>query len=162
MFGNGRDRAGVLVELKPAHAVDTADPAALAAARDALWPAVAEANRVAPAFSRIFKETILIAACGKPLPRAGKGTVMRKAALAEYAREIDQLYVFALFTVQGLMICFHRYADVEAPVKVGAVVPPRSWAVGDVTMWLSAQVADIHPGKVFDASGDLFDQGMDR
>ena len=93
MFGHGRDRAGVLVELKPAHAVDVVDPAALTAARDALWPAVAEANSAAPAFSRIFKETILIAGRGKPLPRAGKGTVMRKAALATYAREIDEMCV---------------------------------------------------------------------
>ncbi len=93
MFGHGRDRAGVLVELKPTHAVDVADPAALTAARDALWPAVAEANSVAPAFSRIFRETILIAGRGKPLPRAGKATVMRKAALATYAREIDEMYI---------------------------------------------------------------------
>ncbi|KJA21774.1 hypothetical protein HYPSUDRAFT_216112 [Hypholoma sublateritium FD-334 SS-4] len=82
---HGRDRAGVLVELKPAHAVDTADPAAFATARDALLSAVAEADAAAPAFSRIFKETILIAARGKPLPRAGKGTVMRKTALTAYA-----------------------------------------------------------------------------
>lgn len=56
-------------------------------------PIVEEANKVAPAFSRIFKEMILIASQDKPLPRAGKGTVMRKASLAEYRDEIDEMYV---------------------------------------------------------------------
>ena len=46
---------------------------------------------MAPAFSRIFKEMILVASKDKPLPRAGKGTVMRKAALAEYQNEIDEM-----------------------------------------------------------------------
>lgn len=34
---------------------------------------------------------ILVASPGKPLPRAGKGTVMRKAALKAYEAEIEQL-----------------------------------------------------------------------
>lgn len=54
-------------------------------------PIVEEANKVGPAFSRIFKEMILITSPDKPLPRAGKGTVMRKAALALYNDEIDQM-----------------------------------------------------------------------
>lgn len=50
-----------------------------------------EANRVAPAFSRIFKEMILVVDPKRPLPRVGKGTVARKAALALYDSEIDKL-----------------------------------------------------------------------
>lgn len=34
---------------------------------------------------------ILITSSEKPLPRAGKGTVLRKAALDVYAAEIDAL-----------------------------------------------------------------------
>jgi hypothetical protein len=52
---------------------------------------VEEANKIAPAFSRIFKEMILVVDPKKPLPRVGKGTVARKAALALYNSEIDQL-----------------------------------------------------------------------
>ncbi len=48
---------------------------------------------MAPAFSRIYKEMILIAANDKPLPRAGKGTVMKKAALVQYENEIDEMSV---------------------------------------------------------------------
>jgi len=56
-------------------------------------PIVEEANKVAPSFSRLYKEFILFASKGKPLPRAGKGTVMRKAALNAYSKEIDEMYV---------------------------------------------------------------------
>lgn len=54
-------------------------------------PAIEEANRIAPSFSRIFKEMILIVNPEKPLPRVGKGTVAKKAALALYETEINEL-----------------------------------------------------------------------
>jgi hypothetical protein len=54
---------------------------------------IEQANDIAPAFSRIFKEMILFTSPDKPLPRAGKGTVLRKAAIALYASEIDSMYV---------------------------------------------------------------------
>ena len=52
---------------------------------------VEEANKIAPAFSRLYKEFILFVSRDKPLPRAGKGTVMRKAALNVYSKEIDEM-----------------------------------------------------------------------
>jgi hypothetical protein len=110
IFGRERDQAGLLVELKPAYQIDINNEKALIDTRNMLWsvfniaqlligltgqkcyrPIVEEANRVAPAFSRIFKEMILIASADKPLPRAGKGTVMRKAALVQYQTEIDNM-----------------------------------------------------------------------
>ena len=50
-----------------------------------------EANHIAPAFARVFKEMIIVAHPEKPLPRAGKGTVIRKQALALYEQEINDL-----------------------------------------------------------------------
>ena len=47
----------------------------------------------APGFARIFKEMIIVTNKAKPLPRAGKGTIIRKQALAAYAAEIDELSV---------------------------------------------------------------------
>jgi hypothetical protein len=91
MFGRSRDQAGVLIEVKPPFAIDVKDTKALTGLRNKLWPIVEEANKVAPAFSRVFKEMILIASPDKPLPRAGKGTVMKKAAVAEYEKEIDEM-----------------------------------------------------------------------
>lgn len=52
---------------------------------------VEEANKEAPAFSRIFKEMILVANPKKPMQRAGKGTVIRKATMKLYEAEIDAL-----------------------------------------------------------------------
>lgn len=54
-------------------------------------PVIEEANQVAPTFSKIFKEMILITNKNKPLPRAGKGTVMRKLAVTTYEQEIEAL-----------------------------------------------------------------------
>lgn len=48
---------------------------------------------MAPAFSRIYKEMILIASKDKPFPRVGKGTVMKKAAVVLYQNEIDEMLV---------------------------------------------------------------------
>ncbi|KAF8192961.1 putative aminoadipate reductase [Pholiota molesta] len=144
MFGRSRDQAGVLIEVKPPFAIDVKDTTALTGLRNKLWPIVEEANKVAPAFSRIFKEMILIASPDKPLPRAGKGTVMKKAAVAEYEKEIDEIY-----------------SIVEGAAKADAVIPPPSWSVEDVASWLTSQVEEIHSGRKFSTSADLFDQGID-
>ena len=40
---------------------------------------------------------ILVTQKEKPLPRTGKGTLMRKAALKDYHYEIKMLYVFLSF-----------------------------------------------------------------
>ena len=55
---------------------------------------------MAPSFSRIFKEMILVTHKEKPLARTGKGTLMRKAALKEYSYEIKILSVLFLFALQ--------------------------------------------------------------
>lgn len=52
-----------------------------------------QANKVAPAFSKIFKEMILIASKAKPLPRTAKGTVVKKMSMQLYADEIDAMLV---------------------------------------------------------------------
>lgn len=54
-----------------------------------LW--VEEANGTAPAFSRIFKEMILITHGGKPVKRTAKGTIQRKVLSKDYESEIDAL-----------------------------------------------------------------------
>ncbi|KAJ3509565.1 hypothetical protein NLJ89_g5155 [Agrocybe chaxingu] len=136
MFGRNHDQAGVLIELKPQYEIDVNDEEEVVKARNMIWPIVEAANKVGPAFSRIFKEMILFVSSDKPLPRAGKGTVMRKAALKAYAK-------------------------VEATVKVDTVTPPASWTKADTEAWLKAQCEDIYSDRKFSISGDLFEQGMD-
>ncbi|KAJ7699512.1 hypothetical protein B0H17DRAFT_848923, partial [Mycena rosella] len=84
MFERERPQAGILIETTPELQIDVHNATQLAELRNKIWPIIEEANENAPAFSRIFKEMILIASSDKPLPRAGKGTVQSQAAIILY------------------------------------------------------------------------------
>ncbi|KAG6888349.1 hypothetical protein C0995_009042 [Termitomyces sp. Mi166 len=144
IFGRAHNQPGILVEPKAQYAIDITDQTQVAKLRNKLWVVIDEANKIAPAFSRIFKEMILITSKDKPLPRTGKGTVMRKMALKAYDDEIEGLY-----------------ATVEQSAKGEEVVPPVTWEHENVQAWLLEQATDIHSGKVFEVSKDLFEQGFD-
>jgi hypothetical protein len=120
----------------------------VAAFRNLVWPFIEEANKIAPAYSRIFKEMILIAPSNKPLPRVGKGTVARKAAIALYDNEINELY-----------------ALVESNAGGDSVDPPKTWNEEDVQAWLLGQIKDVLPdganGADVHPTKDLFEQGFD-
>lgn len=91
VFGRERNFVGVLVEPVSDRAFNPTNDAELAEFRNAVWRAVEEANAQAPAFGRVLKEMILITRQEKPLPRAAKGTVNRKAAIKLYEDEIAQM-----------------------------------------------------------------------
>ncbi|KZP19617.1 acetyl-CoA synthetase-like protein [Athelia psychrophila] len=87
VFGPERYQVGVLLE--PAPGVIVGD---LAEFRNRIWPAVEEANKIAPPFSQISKERIIVTVADRPMERTGKGTVAKKATMKVYASEIDALY----------------------------------------------------------------------
>ncbi|KAH7882112.1 putative aminoadipate reductase [Phlebopus sp. FC_14] len=123
LFGRGRNQVGVLDEKQ------------VAEFRNKLWPEAEEANKDAPTFSRIFKEMILLTSQDKPMRRAGKGTVMKKATMKLYETEIDALY-----------------ESMEASARAGVEVPiPSSWTQSEVEDWLLA----------VERNADLFEQGFD-
>ncbi|KAG5652628.1 putative NRPS-like protein biosynthetic cluster [Sphagnurus paluster] len=145
MFGRERDQTGILVEPKPGHNIDTKDNSQVAELRNKLWPTIEEANKAGPTFSRIFKEMILITSKDKPLPRTGKGTIMRKAALTLYEKEIDALY-----------------DAVETSIRTAENVnSPATWSVEDVQQWMVQQAVDLTSGSSISPSVDLFEQGFD-
>ncbi|KAF8878948.1 putative aminoadipate reductase [Infundibulicybe gibba] len=144
VFGREHDQPGILIEPTPESQIDVASDQQLANFRNRIWNVIEEANKVVPAFSRIFKELILTTSKEKPLPRAGKGTVMRKAALKLYDREIERLY-----------------ATIESSVQGDAVVPPESWNVEAIRTWILEQGQDISAGKLSSQEQDLFEQGFD-
>ncbi|KAI5884853.1 acetyl-CoA synthetase-like protein [Schizophyllum commune H4-8] len=137
MFGRGRDEAGILVEPAPTHQIDVDDDVQVAAFRNAIWPIIEEANRGAPAYSRIFKELILVTRDTKPLPRTEKGTVMRRLAL-------------------------QIYEVIESHTQTGekGIKPPASWNAPVIAEWLAGHVRDI-TGRDMDRAIDLFEQGFD-
>ncbi|KAE9398018.1 acetyl-CoA synthetase-like protein [Gymnopus androsaceus JB14] len=144
MFGRQRDQPGILLEPLPAYAVDVNDDAQITKFRNLIWPTVEEANKVAPAFSRVFKEMILVVDPEKLLPRVGKGTVARKAALTLYSSEIDKLY-----------------ETVESNSGGDSVEPPKSWEVADLQPWLIGQISDIISMEAPGITEDLFEHGFD-
>ncbi|EKM48480.1 uncharacterized protein PHACADRAFT_108873, partial [Phanerochaete carnosa HHB-10118-sp] len=107
-------------------------------------PVVEEANRAAPAFAKIFKEMVIITDPARPLPRAAKGTIVRKQALAVYEREINNLY-----------------ATVEQSGNTENIPPPPSWTVPDVQAWLQKHACILTNRDTIPPSKDLFDQGFD-
>ncbi|KZT23998.1 putative aminoadipate reductase [Neolentinus lepideus HHB14362 ss-1] len=144
MFGRGRDQVGIIIEPTPEFAIDPKDEKALGEFRNKIWPVVEEANKDAPAFSRLFKEMILVSDPKKPLPRAAKGTVQRKPTIALYEKEIDALY-----------------EAVESSFKSVNVEPPKSWTTTDLVPWLLQDAEQINHERKVDPEGDLFEQGFD-
>ncbi|KZP17631.1 putative aminoadipate reductase [Athelia psychrophila] len=125
---------GVLIKPTPGVAVT-----------DVMEPIVEEANREAPSYSRIFKGMMTVTDSSKPLPRVGKGTVAKKAAMELYDAEFAALY--EAFEASG-----QSAAEAQLPV---------SWGEADVELWLGVQAADIHSAQRVDFDTDLFSQGFD-
>ncbi|KIK64035.1 hypothetical protein GYMLUDRAFT_195812 [Collybiopsis luxurians FD-317 M1] len=143
MFGRQRDQAGILIEPSPGNKINVEDDSEVSRFRNQIWPVIDEANRLAPSYSRIYKEMILITPSNKPLPRAPKGTILRKAAYQVYEKEIDQIY-----------------ESVESNAGSGLVAPPASWEQPDVQSWLTGQAKDIC-GKPLAPFDDMFHHGFD-
>ncbi|KAI6102822.1 putative aminoadipate reductase [Pisolithus sp. B1] len=145
MFGRGRSQIGVLVEPRPQYAVDVEDEKQVAEFRNLIWPVVEEANKDAPNFSRIFKEMILVTSRDKPMSRAGKGTVTKKATMSLYESEIDALY-----------------ESVEASATAGIeVLLPSEWTPPKIKDWLVIHATAVNSNEPVDPDVDLFDQGFD-
>ncbi|KAJ3773057.1 putative aminoadipate reductase [Lentinula raphanica] len=144
VFGRERDQPGIIVEPSLGHSVDVTDEAEISKFRNAIWPVVEEANRVSPAFSKIYKEMILLVKPGKPLPRVGKGTVAKKAAMALYEAEINEIY-----------------DAVEMNSGGDSIQPPASWNAADLETWIVDEVSDILFSDPPSVTADLFESGMD-
>ncbi|KAG1870690.1 putative aminoadipate reductase [Suillus subalutaceus] len=145
IFGRGRNQVGILVEPRAGSEIDVDDGKKLAEFRNRVWPEIEEANKEAPAFSRIFKEMILVTRSKKPMLRAGKGTVMKKATVELYEAEINALY-----------------EKVEGSTRAGIDVPlPTSWTAEDIEKWLKIHAAAVNADKAVDPDTDLFAQGFD-
>ncbi|KAG2068654.1 putative aminoadipate reductase [Suillus decipiens] len=145
IFGRGRHQVGVLIEPRAGCEIDVDDEKQLAEFRNRVWPDIEEANKEAPAFSRIFKEMILVTRNEKPMLRSGKGSVKKKTTIELYEEEINALY-----------------EKVEGSTKAGIDVPlPTNWIAEDVEEWLKVHATTVNADKVVDPDTDLFAQGFD-
>ncbi|KAJ7489282.1 putative aminoadipate reductase [Mycena latifolia] len=144
MFGSERAQAGIVIETVPSLQIDVQSSTQVAELRNKVWSTVEDANRIAPAFSRIFKEMILFASRDKPLPRAGKGTVLRKAAINLYSPEIEAIYD----TVE------------EQVAAVDSNKLPAVWEFASIQEWL-IELATNLTNSTMSPTADLFQQGFD-
>ncbi|KAJ7075175.1 putative aminoadipate reductase [Mycena belliarum] len=144
MFGSERAQAGIIIETVPGLQIDVQNVTQLAELRDKIWPTIEEANRIAPAFSRLFKETMLFTSRDKPLPRAGKGTVLRKATINLYSPEIEAIYE----TIE------------EQAGAVDSNKLPVVWEFALIQDWL-IELATNLTNSTISPTIDLFQQGFD-
>ena len=86
--GHGEFQASLLIEPKTNPATKAEEEKLL----EDIWPAVVKANLDCPAHGRIMRNFVMFTKPDKPLPRAGKETVQRYAALKVYADEFKALY----------------------------------------------------------------------
>ena len=138
VLGQGRSEAGLLVEPSQSSQLSIDERAALI---EKLWPTIQEANKQCPAHARVMKSRILFTTPEKPMSRAGKGTVQRKATLASYSAEIDALYSDA-----------DNMRDREAFVKLDINNLEQS-VLQIITS--TSSIAELR------AEDDLFSRGMD-
>ncbi|KAJ7466248.1 putative aminoadipate reductase [Mycena galericulata] len=140
MFGSERAQAGIIIETIPSLQID----GQLAELRNKIWPTIEEANRISPAFSRIFKEMIIFTSRDKPLPRAGKGTVLRKAAINLYSPEIEAIYD----TID------------EQVATADSNKLPAVWEFASIQEWLIDLATNL-TNYTMSPTADLFQQGFD-
>ncbi|KAJ6487830.1 hypothetical protein C8R45DRAFT_1144304 [Mycena sanguinolenta] len=86
MFGRAKPHAGVLIV--PADEVTNRE-----SFRDAIWLTVQEANKFAPAHSRLFKEMIILLNPSKPFHMTSKGTPRRHAIIEDHVQETEDAYI---------------------------------------------------------------------
>ncbi|KAF5393844.1 hypothetical protein D9757_000419 [Collybiopsis confluens] len=133
----------LLVEPLPAYQIDVNNQSEKHPIKPLNRDAIESANRIAPAFSRIFKDMILVVGPEKPLPRVAKGTVARKASFALYDAEINGIY------------------ETVASNPGDSIEPPESWEAKSLAPWLTGQISDILSTKTLPVTTDLFEHGLD-
>ncbi|KAL3444616.1 acetyl-CoA synthetase-like protein [Aspergillus insuetus] len=145
--GARRFQASMLVELH--YQEKELDVAERGAMIEKLWPSIEAANAVCPAHARIAKTHIMFTTPGKPMLRAGKGTVQRAGTLALYQEELDALYADA---------------DKLAQVDSGHTGPGRvddPHIVGDYIRQTTIQMTGWSKDKLTSDSENWFNLGLD-
>ncbi|KAH0828784.1 acetyl-CoA synthetase-like protein [Lanmaoa asiatica] len=139
MFGRQRNQVGILVEPRPEYCLNTQNDQLVQEFRDKVWPWVEEANRTAPAFSRIFKEMILITHGDKPMQRTAKGSIQKRVVIKDYESEIDTLYQTIEHTSRSLV-------HIPTPLACNG----RS-----LSRWLMEHACAVSSGRDIDPDADF-------
>jgi acyl-CoA synthetase (AMP-forming)/AMP-acid ligase II len=85
--GNGRKRPFLLLEMEP-DSMKSGEQYDV----EKVWPVISQANEQNPDLATFSKKYIIFAQVLKPFSRTAKGTISKKATLANYQHEVDLLY----------------------------------------------------------------------
>jgi hypothetical protein len=85
VFGTERSQAGVLIILSDSVAPSTPRKQLI----DLIKPALDLANSEAPAHSRLIEEMLVFLPASTVIPRADKGSFIRRKVYAEFAQQIE-------------------------------------------------------------------------
>ncbi|MCJ1308867.1 hypothetical protein MMC25_002522 [Agyrium rufum] len=146
IVGTGHFEAAALIELNRNTTLTTIEKARMI---EAIWPVMEQANSECPAHAKVSRSHVLFVDPTKPMARAGKGTVQRKATISLYLAEIDALYADAEFA--------NAIIDLDSKLQFrfsGSGLEPLEAFVHRV-------VEQITSWDVFDNGDDFFARGMD-
>ncbi|KAK0201032.1 putative aminoadipate reductase [Desarmillaria ectypa] len=139
MFGREQPQVGIVVQPKNAVPDEGVD-----AFIDAIWTVVEEANHQAPAFSKIYRDMIIVAPLTKPLPRSSKGSIHRNLSLDAFSTEISDLY-----------------SSIKSNVGISSSVKlPSDWTSSKVYAWIVDQASEVMGSPIL-PEVDFFQQGFD-
>lgn len=129
--------------------VETASPPTTNAEQerllDEVWPFVERANKGSPYHGRIHRDMVIFTTADKPMPRAGKGTIQRQAAMALYASDLNALYA----STQGPDSFNGKQTSPEEDMDISKAVREIIDHATDIDM------EEIH------SSANLFEFGLD-
>lgn len=139
-FGQQHHQIGMLIE-------PSGEPKDTELFINEIWLTIDKANKVAPAYARLFRDMIIVSDKSRSFIRSPKGTAIRKPTLSLYQEDIGALYATSGRSDGSL-----------------GYPPPKELRSGELLIWLSANVAELtsasHINEI-DVQKDLFQQGID-
>ncbi|KAJ7128068.1 hypothetical protein C8R46DRAFT_1017532 [Mycena filopes] len=137
LFGRSKPHVGILIQ--PFERVVN-----LELFRESIWHSIEEANKFAPAHSRVFKNMMILSNDSKPIQMTPKGTLRRRDTLEDYAQEIEAAYTdFDKEPSSRYTVGFLREISAEATLEI---------VRGHVHANIRSDISDDE--DIFEAGGD--------
>lgn len=113
--------------------------------QEALGPVIDEANRLLPAYGKIFRSHVIFASCDEPFALSPKGTLRRRQIAKTYHAALDALYAPAMTVIST--------ADHFPELHRSSVL--------DIERWIQSYITAILERDTIGLEDDLFSVGID-
>lgn len=139
IVGNGKFYSATLIEPNW-HSLDDSNTEQSAFV-DEIWSFIEKANEIAPAYGRLMKSKIVMAAKDKPFKCTPKGSTRRGVVITEYMEEIEHLYALE---------------EEENSYRF-----PKEATINEVKKIIESILADLLSMDHITDEGDIFALGID-